>query len=216
MNTLDGLWQVLLTVVTTTHVPVLGESRTVSSSLALASIVDGRQTQRMCDSWMTDRNPLAEVILPEAFIAAFPEESFPVELRGSGSRMAYHVEQHRQAVGYDPAGPMPERVGDPGLIDWEGDGRPGATVRVRVPFAGEGEVWMVQVGRTVLDGVVLDADRVEGGVTTLDFAQRTIGASNRLLDVNPTVRTDDAASRFVMTRVPAGTTCATLPGRRSR
>lgn len=214
MNILDGLWQVMLTVVTTTHVPVLGESRTVSSSLALASIAGGVQTQRICDSWMTDRNPLAQVILPDAFIAAFPEESFPVELNERSGQVVYHVEQHRQAVGYDDAGPMPQRVGDPGLRDWEADGRPGATVRVRVPFAGEGEVWMVQVGRTVLDGVVVGADRVEGGVVTRDFAQRTIGASNRLLDVNPTVRTDDAASRFVMTRVPAGTTCATLPGRR--
>lgn len=214
MNILDGLWQVMLTVVTTTHVPVLGESRTVSSSLALASIAGGVQTQRICDSWMTDRNPLAQVILPDAFIAAFPEESFPVELNERAGQVVYHVEQHRQAVGYDDAGPMPQRVGDPGLRDWEADGRPGATVRVRVPFAGEGEVWMVQVGRTVLDGVVVGADRVEGGVVTRDFAQRTIGASNRLLDVNPTVRTDDAASRFVMTRVPAGTTCATLPGRR--
>jgi hypothetical protein len=213
---LDGVWQVLLTVVTTTHVPVLGESRTVSSSLTLATIAGGVQTQRMCDSWMTDRNPLAEVLLPEAFIAAFPEESFPVELGESGGRVTYRVVQPRQAVGYDAAGPMPLRAEDPGVTDWEGDGRPGATVRVRVPFAGEGEVWMVQVGRTVLDGVVLGADRVEGGVRTLEFAQRTIGASNRLLDVNPIVRPDDAASRFVMTRVPDGTTCGTLPGRRER
>jgi hypothetical protein len=213
-STLDGVWQVLLTVVTATQVPILGESRTSSISLALARIDGEVQTQRICDSWMKDRNPLAQVIIPAAFNDAFPVESFPIRLTADGDRLAYHASQAKQAVGFDASGGMPERVGDPGVLDWEGDGRPGATVRVKVPFAGEGEVWMAQVGRTVLDGFVVSADRVEGRVTTLDYAQRTLGASNRLLDVNPVVRPDDAASTFVMTRVASNSTCATLPAHR--
>ena len=213
-STLDGVWQVLLTVVTATQVPILGDSRTSSISLALARIDGDVQTQRICDSWMKDRNPLAQVIIPAAFNAAFPTESFPIQVTVDGERLAYHAAQAKLAVGFNASGAMPQRVGDPGVLDWEGDGRPGATVRVKVPIAGEGEVWMAQVGRTVLDGFVVSADRVEGRVTTLDYAQRTLGASNRLLDVNPVVRPEDALSTFVMTRVAANSTCATLPGRR--
>ena len=58
-STLDGVWQVLLTVVTATQVPILGDSRTSSISLVLARIEGDVQTQRLCDSWMKDRNPLA-------------------------------------------------------------------------------------------------------------------------------------------------------------
>ena len=212
--TLDGVWQVLLTVVTATQVPILGESRTSSISLVLARIDGDVQTQRVCDSWMKDRNPLAQIIIPAAFTDAIPVESFPIRLTVDGARLAYHAAQAKLAIGFDASGAMPGRVGDPGILDWEGDGRPGATVRVKVPFAGEGEVWMAQVGRTVLDGFVVSPDRVEGRVSTLDYAQRTLGASNRLMDVNPVVRPDDASSTFVMTRVATNSTCSTLPARR--
>lgn len=211
---LDGWWQVLLTVVTSTHVPILGESRTSSISLALAHVEQGIQTQQLCDSWMKDKNPLATLTLPAAFTDAFPVESFPVQVVEAGGVVSYRARQARQAVGFDGSGPMPQRVGDAGVLDWEGDGKPGATVLVKVPFAGEGEVWVAQIGQTVLDGRVVDAGRVEGTVYTLGFAARTLGASNRMLDVNPEVHADDAASTFVMTRVAAGSTCATLPGRR--
>jgi hypothetical protein len=109
---------------------------------------------------------------------------------------------------------VPTEPTDPAVFDWDDDGAPGATVTVRAPLFGEVDVYVVQRSRGLLDGGVVVRDgvatAVEGAFVLADFAQHTIGASNRLFHTTPRATFVPEESRLWMTRVPEGTTCAAL------
>jgi hypothetical protein len=199
------------------RVPVIGRTRSTTVSRAVATIqqVDGRLvlTQQVCDVVVEGGGLMATTRVPPAFVAALPVTSHVVELApGDEDGWSVRVDLGVSVIGWLPpskGAPLPTTADDPSVRDTDGDGRPGATVELKVHGVGTFGIEVVQRAHAVLEGQ-LGMSSIAGGVRTLLLEQHVIGADHRLLRSSPSVSPDDARSSFTLTRVTPGTTCATL------
>jgi hypothetical protein len=207
---LEGTWRLDMSVRGVTRLPVVKDSLTDTVTVGLVVVRrEGERlvhTQRVCAVDIRDSSPLAKTTLPLALLASLPDTVVDASLVGG----RYSVDLGVSHLGYDPArtgGALPAGPSDPAILDTERDGRPGATVRVKVTGIGEYGIEVVQRSRALLDGT-FDGEAVRGGVRTVEFEQRVLGADHPLLRSPPQVEHDDAASTFSLTRLPDGATCA--------
>jgi hypothetical protein len=215
---LTGTWRLDLEVQTQATMPVFGGTTVTTHQIMLATVTrgaDGRQVQThdTCDMYATASRAITEPALPRAFVDAIPDKSYPLEFTATADGWRVDMDFKPLHIGYDPgpsAGALPQEIGDPGVIDWDHDGHPGATIRLAVPLFGDVAVYQVQRTHARIRGTILSADRIDGKVRLDEFVQRTIGASNRLFAQNPTLEALAEKSWFRQERVPTGTTCAAL------
>lgn len=214
---LAGAWALEVVVATVSKAPVFGEVRSASRSLLRVTIAaDGEggwtQRQTLCRTRMEGGTPLARTVLPDAWRAAMPDRSYPLELLATeGGGWLYRADTGLQVVGYDPArGALPMRGDEPQVVDADLDGRPGATVIVEVPGFGSAEVYVATRGHSRLEGRLVGPDRFEGRVHIVEQRQETIGASHRMFDFTPDNRPDPARSTFALWRVAEGAGCGDL------
>ena len=182
-----GMYRLEMRMAARARIPVLGESRsaTVSVSLARVRAVEGAlvQSHRVCDARIDGGDGLVRMIFPARFIAALAEHAYPLELRSEAGVWRYRADLGTEHVGYVPRGDgtLPRAADDPSVVDWDRDGQPGATLGLAVPVAPDGELHIVQRGRTVLEGRVTGPDRVEGarrrGALRAGRHRRTAGVS---------------------------------------
>jgi len=216
---LRGAWRMDLSLTTKATIPVLGETIIQTGSVYLVEIVGTPdapiQQQTVCSITPDASRSIATTTIPPGFIDAMPDKRFALSVRPDGSQWAVSGDMKMLAIGYDldkaPAG-IPQEAEHAAVIDHEGDGNPGATVHLKAPLFGQVEVYMLQRARTTVAGTWDGRDRIDGKATVLDFAQRTIGASNRLFVANPKLEAVPETSTWRMTRVPKGTTCGHLRG----
>ncbi len=214
---LRGTWRFDLRVVSHATVAVLGTTEVKSRTIFLATVSGTRAQPTVhtaaCHIHAEPSRALAQTLVPQGFVDALPQKTFPAELTWNGEQWSFHGDMRPQYIGYDPGisdDELPQHRDDPGITDLEGDGHPGATIHLDVPLFGLVEMYMVQRTHTILDGTWSGADIWEGTATVRGFSQRTIGASNRLFVANAEVALDNENSRFRWARVPMGTTCAKL------
>lgn len=215
---LVGTYDFELVTVTAAEVPVIGAVEATTRSRMIATIAPHEggfvQTHDVCAVTIEGATDLARTVLPEAFLAAMAQARYPVTLTPDGDGWRYVADMGELAVGYDPAaaaGALPASSDDPGVVDWDRDGQPGATVRIEVPLLQDVEVRVVQRSHAVLEGRVEGAG-VAGGARLLRFEQAVLSATHKLFTRAPKVL-PAAGGWFSMTPVPAGTTCAELSGR---
>lgn len=201
-----GEYALSVEVATDAEVPVVGTKRVRTRSLLhvdLRRVGDGWvQTQRTCAIEVRGGGP-AETTMPPAFVAAIPLQDVPVRLYGG----RYLADGGPVTVGARPDAPLPRTVDDPNVLDFEGDGKPGATVWVDVPVFGRVDMYVVQRAHSVLDGMVDGNGGVQGQVRMMSMEQRTLDATRRLLVANPPISPVDADSSFSMRPVAAGSDC---------
>ncbi len=212
---LTGSWRLVLDVATQADIPVLGTTRIRTVQVMLVDVAvspAGLWARHDTCSLEAETQPsIATTSFPAAFVDAIPSKEYLVELTPSGSGWGVHMDLGSVALGYDPeVGGFPSALQAPGVIDWDHDGAPAATIQITVPLFGMVSVYRAQTSRAVLDGRVTPAGQVEGAVTVSELQQRTLGASSRLFIQNPEVRSDPANSRFTMQRVPKGSTCLSV------
>ncbi|MDP2310838.1 MAG: hypothetical protein Q8P18_32770 [Pseudomonadota bacterium] len=213
---LAGTWALEVVVSSTSRAPILGEVRSASRSRLLVHVTPNgdvwTQRQELCTSSIDGGSKLAKVILPRGWVKAMPPRTYTVTVTPGRNGWVYAADSGVQTVGYDDTrGPMPTRGADPQVIDSDGDGRPGATVLVRVPAFGTGEIYLAHRGHSRLEGRVVNANRIEGRVVMLEMTQVTLGASRKVFDFSPVTRPDPARSTFAMWRVDGDAGCdATL------
>lgn len=87
--------------------------------------------------------------------------------------------------------------------DWEGDGKPGATVWVQVPVLGRMEVYVAQLGHSSFVGAVRDGV-ITGQVRVHAMEQRTLGASHRVAAGQTPIAPVAEGSRFTLEPVEEG------------
>lgn len=206
-------WRMEMVVATRALIPVLGATRAeVRSTLAvrLVATADGWvQTQDTCDARLVDRGKLVRTTLPPAFVRALPDATFAVTVAESEGSQRYEADFGRQDVGWDGRGEMPAEADAPGVVDWDGDGLPGATVLVDAPIVGTGQVYVAQTGRTRVRGERLPDGTIQGTIEVTDFAQHVLGGSSPLFRHGPEVVSDPERSWFRMTPAP-GFSCGAL------
>ena len=221
---LSGTWAMVQVYPQIAVLPLAGE---VPRSSTVVQFVDVTQDgevltmrDRYCFSVVDDGTPLVKTEIPEAFMAALAPMPRSAVLRSTDEGIAFeaanYVEVRGAALDDPVADPLPVDPLDPRVIDQDGDGQPGMTVRVTVLAIVEGETYVVQRVQYRLSGWVIGPDRIEGRIEWSD-EQVVLAATNPLLEADTIGRhdPDPAAHRFVMARADPSWTCETLRERLS-
>jgi len=210
---LPGTYRLDVRLATQADVPVLGKSRSSWESVAVATIRrrNGRlvQTHHPCDARIRSGFPGVRVTVSPAFVSALASPSYPLDLRDGWYRADLGVEY----VGYLPRGTgasLPRAATDPGVFDWDHDGKPGATLILSLPMMVAGEIQIVQRGRSILEGHVVSPDRAAGHVAMPVFEQAVIAAHPAAFEGTASLRPDPERSLFLLTRIADDSTCASL------
>jgi hypothetical protein len=216
-----GTYRLELRYGSSADLPVIGavRSATVSTSLVNIHEHDGtlEQVHRVCDARFEGAVPGISIEMPARFLAALGTHTYPIAVTPDDEGWRYHADLGIEYIGWrrDDGAPLPARPDDPGVYDWDGDGRPAATLRLSLPVAPDGELYVVQRAHSVLDGRVVAADRVEGRIHVPVFEQAVIGARPGFLRRSPRAAQDPEQSRFVLARVDAAAACEDLVDERN-
>jgi len=221
---LTGTWVLIQVYPQIAVLPLAGEVPRSSTVVQFVDVAQDGETltmrDRYCFTLVDDGTPLVKTDIPEAFMAALVPTPRTAVLRATEEGIAFDAANYvevRGAVLDDPlTDPLPIDPVDPRVIDQDGDGQPGMTVRVTVLGIVEGETYIVQRVQYRLAGWVIGPDRIEGRIEWTD-EQVVLAATNPLLEADTIGRPDPdpAAHRFLMVRVNPAWTCETLRERLS-
>ena len=215
-----GTYRLEMIMATVTHLPVFGSSKSASRSVSVVQIQREDsglvQTHQVCDFRVLEDSKMVKMIFPEKFVAALATHRYPIALQKDADGWGYRADLGLERIGYRAEtndGQLPSRIDDPSVYDWDGDGFPGATLKLSVPFLADGELYVVQRGHSILNGRVTEPGKVEGSIEIRTFEQRVLGAKPSFLNRSPRIDPDPKESHFVMTLVPNDSTCESLRGR---
>jgi hypothetical protein len=212
-----GLYRLEMIMASVARLPFFGSSKSASKSTSLVRIrQDGSgwvQSHEVCDFRVLEDSAMIKLIFPEKFVASLAKHSYPIQLNRDDLGWRYRADLGIERIGYKGEtgdDKLPSRIDDPSVFDWDSDGHPGATLQLSVPLLPPGELYIVQTGRSILDGRITDAGTIEGSIDVQSFQQRVLGARPSFLNRSPEIQADPKASRFTIVPVPSGTTCKAL------
>lgn len=212
-----GTYRLEMRVGAHTAIPLLGATETATVSVSRAVIERNgtrlRQTHQVCSVRFEGGVPIVRLSMPPSFIALLGAPSYPVALRYADDAWRYAADLGVERVGYRPADggdALPRSAADPRVVDADGDGHPGATLRLTIAGLADGELYVVQRGHSALDGRVVARGHAEGRIAVHFFEQELLGAAPGFLARRPDVRLDPTRSTFRLVRVADGTPCAAL------
>ena len=212
-----GFYRLEMIMASTTRVPVFGTSKSASKSISLVEIKrDGAaliQTHKACDFRVVDDSKFIKMIFPDKFVAALARHTYPLQFDKDAQGWRYRADLGIERIGYKSSGnetALPTKIDDPAVYDWDGDGKPAATLKISIPLLPDGEFYVVQRGHSILNGRVVQPGRIEGGIDTQLFEQRVLGAWPGFLNQSAEVEPDPKESRFVLTQVAGVSSCETL------
>lgn len=170
------------------------------------------QSHQVCDFRVLD-SAIIKMVFSDKFIAALAKHTYPIQMEKDAQGWLYRADLGMERIGYreDSAnGKLPTEIDDPAVYDWDGDGHPGATLKLSVPLLPDGELYVVQRGHSVLNGRVFAPGRIDGDIEVRSFEHRILGAKPSFLHRSPEITPDPKGSRFSLSPVPAGSTCESL------
>jgi hypothetical protein len=201
----------------TTRVPFFGSSKSASRSLSLVEIRrEGGglvQSHKVCDFRVVEDSAMIKMVFPEKFIAALGNHIYPLQLETDFQGWRYRADLGLERIGYKAVGDdgkVPTKIDDPAVYDWDGDGHPGATLKISVPLLPDGELYVVQRGHSILNGRITAPGKVEGSIEYKLFEQRVLGAWPSFLNQSPEIVPDATESRFSIMPLAPGSTCETV------
>jgi hypothetical protein len=211
-----GMYRLEMIMASNTKLPFLGSSKSASQSISLVEIHQDAsgivQNHKVCDFRVLD-SALIKMVFPQEFIAALAKPSYPIQLEKEGQGWRYRADLGVEKIGYHGGAVddrLPTKMDDPAVFDWDGDGQPGATLKLSIPLLPNGELYIVQRGQSILTGRVAQLGRVEGNIEVRQFDQRVIGARPGFLARSPEIEPDPKESRFTLSQVAGDSTCETL------
>ena len=214
---LSGTWKLELNGTNQVEIPVLGSNKVRSRQVMLVHIRGNDpiiQRHRVCSLKVDSDRSVIHTIIPDPWVAALPRKEYPIEIKQrEDGTWSYRADLLPLRIGYDPnvtGDELPQDIDSPGVIDWDGDGKPAATVYLEMNLFGDVEVYLVQAANTILEGTMTDDRHIDGQMLLAELRQRTIGASNRLFISNPDVKPYPPESTFKLSRVSDGSSCEDL------
>jgi hypothetical protein len=214
-----GSYRLEMIMASITRIPFFGSSKSASKSVSLVEIrKDGTeliQSHQVCDFRVLKDSAMIKMVFPEKFIAALAKHSYPIQIEKDAQGWRYRADLGVERIGYKAGAgdtKLPTTIDDPAVYDWDGDGHPGATLKLSVPLLPDGELYVVQRGHSVLNGRISQPGKVDGGIEVDGFEQRVLGAWPSFLNRSPEIEPDPKGSRFSLTPIPAGSSCETLRG----
>ncbi|MBM4299507.1 MAG: hypothetical protein FJ143_17345 [Deltaproteobacteria bacterium] len=214
-----GAYRLEMIMASTTRVPFFGTSKSASKSVSLVEIKrEGAaliQTHKACEFRVLEDSKFIKMIFPDKFVAALARHTYPLQLQEDAQGWRYRADLGIERIGYKSNGDenaLPMKIDDPAVYDWDGDGKPAATLKITIPLLPDGEFYVVQRGHSILNGRIVQPGRVEGGIETRLFEQRVLGARPGFLNQSAEVQPDPKESRFILSRIADGSTCESLRG----
>jgi len=212
-----GTYRLEMIMASITRIPFFGSSKSASKSVSLVEIrKDGTgliQSHQVCDFRVLEDSAMIKMVFPDKFVAALAKHTYPIQLELDAQGWHYQADLGVERIGYkagDGDGKLPTAIDDPAVYDWDGDGHPGATLKLSVPLLPDGELYVVQRGHSVLNGRINQPGKIDGGIDVRIFEQRVLGAWPGFLNKSPEIKPDPKESRFSIAPVPAGSTCESL------
>jgi hypothetical protein len=217
-----GVYRLEMIMASISRLPFFGSSKSASRSISLVEIreQDGAlmQSHRVCEFHVLEDSAMIRMIFPERFIAALANHTYPIQLERDGQGWRYRADLGVERIGYkagDRETKVPERIDDPAVYDWDGDGKPAATLKISVPLLPDGELFVVQRGHSILNGRIAGPGTIEGFIEYVVFEQRVLGARPSFLNQSPEITPDPKESRFNMTPLAEGSNCDTVRNSRA-
>jgi hypothetical protein len=212
-----GTYRLEMIMATISRLPFFGSSKSASKSVSLVEVrregADLVQSHHVCEFRVLEDSAMVKMVFPDKFVAALAKHTYPIQIERDAQGWHYHADLGIERIGYrsDSAdGKLPTKIDDPAVYDWDGDGHPGATLRLSVPLLPDGELYVVQRGQSVLSGKVVSPGRIDGEIEVRSFEHRVLGARPSFLNRSPAIEPDPKGSRFSLSPIPAGTTCESL------
>ncbi|MBI4956316.1 MAG: hypothetical protein HY908_30140 [Myxococcales bacterium] len=212
---LDGRWAYLQRTVTASEVPVIGTllAKRLAVSLLDLRHEDGRLrgTGQLCKLEVDSGTVLVSTTIPEAFRKLLPVPSIDAAVSPrEGGGYTFNQAKRTLVLGAKLENPLrdplPTGPSDPRVLDQDGDGQPGVTVKVGGFVTGS--VYLVERTATWLSGTSTDRNELAGSVY-FNHEQVILGASSGMLEDSPDAKPVWPMSRFRLVRLPAAATCAT-------
>lgn len=214
---LPGAYKLEMIMASTTRVPLFGSSKSASKSVSLVEIRrDGNglvQNHQVCDFRVLEDSKMIKMIFPEKFIAALAKHTYPIQLEKNAEGWRYRADLGIERIGYRANGTeekLPNKIDDPAVYDWDGDGHPGATLQLSIPLLPTGQLYVVQRGQSILTGHIMQPGKIEGHIEVRHFDQKVLGAWPGFLAKSPEIEPNPKESRFTLSPIATGTTCESL------
>jgi hypothetical protein len=214
-----GAYRLEMIMASTTRVPFFGTSKSASKSVSLVEIKrEGAallQTHKACDFRVLEDSKFIKMIFPDKFVAALAKHTYSLQIEKDDKGWLYRADLGIERIGYKSNGSesaLPAKIDDPAVYDWDGDGKPAATLKISIPLLPDGEFYVVQRGHSILNGRIVSPGRVEGAIDTRLFEQRVLGAWPGFLNQSAEVQPDPKESRFILSQIAEGSSCESLRG----
>lgn len=218
---LSGSWAKKVVMTSVSDPPVVGEvtSKTITY-LRYDIAQDDRNLQvdpETCDVSIRSDGSTVDTVLPEAFVDALPDRRRSGRLLETGETPVLAFDRHYTVLGAQLREPTEERLpdspDDSRVIDADGDGHPGVTVRVEGMV--EGSIYVVQRAWDQYRASVRDTQRIVGEVDW-KVDQNVLDANSAFLQSQPPTeaRPDHPDSHFEMVRIGSDVECSEILERR--
>lgn len=210
---LGGRWAVLQVTTTEASSALAGTVLSTNRQVFVADAVelDGAFALdgTLCAMDIETSTGMADTEVPDAFVAAYPPLTWRGRVERSADGVALVLEPSVEALGLDPAADtltVPAQADDPRVVDADGDGHPGVTIRV-TGLAG-GEMYFVQRATRAMQVDTLTPNTIAGPIAWSSERVVLDATSRMLRNARPAVPTAGPdGNRFRMTRVAAHAGC---------
>lgn len=214
---LSGSWAMFQVISDYWEVPLLGERpRRIYQIAKIRIDQEGAQlilrSEQICTMVFDMGTSMVQISITSEFLGAVRIGPLVGRLVRRSEEIVLEIPQFLVINGArlsDPENePLPTSPADPRVVDFDGDGKPGFTVRVRVFGLISGETYVVQRLRQEYSGTVLSADLVRGTIAWKD-EQVTLGASASFFLLSGKGRPDPDPNRsfFVLRRIRGDEPC---------
>jgi hypothetical protein len=207
-----GRWALRQTTTTVAEVPVIGKVYATTTAISLHKLKHkGEQLKgkgRLCKLDLDSGSSLVKTVMPEALLNALPPPRLGGILREQDGALRFTQQRQIIVLGAkldDPAGGLlPRGLGDSRIVDQDGDGHPGVTVRVSGIVSGE--IRVVQRSWTELVSTSVSPNRIDGAVR-FGNEQVILDATSSMLKSPPPASPDWSRSTFRLVRLSDGAKC---------
>jgi hypothetical protein len=214
-----GMYRLEMILASIARLPIFGVSKSASRSVSLIEVRSDftglLQRHEVCDFHVLQDSAMIKMVFPDKFVAALAKHSYPIQVEKDAEGWRYRADLGIERIGYKPTSTessLPTKLDDPSVYDWDGDGLPGATLKISVPLLPEGELYVVQRGQSILNGRITGRGRIEGSIEVRNFEHRVLGAWPGFLNRSPEIVPDPDGSRFTMIAIPQDSICENLRG----
>ncbi len=214
---LTGSWALLQVLSEYWEVPLLGERIRRIVQIARVRIEQSGPeltlwADEVCSMTFDLGTPLVQVSVSPEFVRGLRVGPLPGRLARVGEGFKLVIPGHTVLNGVRlsrPDEPLPTSADDPRVLDADGDGKPGFTVRVRILGLIPGESYVVQRLYQEYEGWVIGPDLLRGRIEWQD-EQVTIGASAGFFLISGKGRPSPDLAFFVMRRIRENEPCSDL------